>query len=273
MLEGDTMAEKRKRKLYRVEDGLVGGVCAGLAECYDVDIVVPRILAVLIVLVTFGLGTFAYLILWIRLPERAAQPASDPYDVRPDYVGSDTHGALAASLGALSAQASADGPRRSTTSLVARVAAAVLLAVLFLVVAAMVPPLLPGSEWWQFWPVALLVAGVFLVIIPIRSDHEMAWHVIGIVITSFAAMALPMSLDIVSWNSVPHAFGALWFLIVAGGVMLVIGVVRNEVSFMIGGAVCVALFCLFTLLFLSLPGNSTTFVIIVPENSLRFIGL
>jgi phage shock protein PspC (stress-responsive transcriptional regulator) len=58
------------KKLYRDEYHRVfGGVCSGLAEYFDVDVVVVRLLFVF----TFfagGVGFIPYLILWIVLPKR-----------------------------------------------------------------------------------------------------------------------------------------------------------------------------------------------------------
>ena len=248
---------------------MVGGVCAGLADRFDMDIIVPRILAVLIALVTFGLGAIAYVVLWARLPERPLELASDPFEVLPDYTDIDGQGAIAG-VGPNGLDL-AGAPQRSTAFLVARVATAVCLAVLFLVVAAMVPPFIPGTDGWQLWPVAFLIGGVFLAIVPIPSEREMAWHVLGIVITSFSAMALPMSLDLVSWHTIPFAFKTLWFLVAAGAVMLVVGFIKNDTAFMIGGAVCVAAFCLFSLVFLSIPGGTTNLILVVPQGSLRIV--
>jgi len=268
----DAMAAKQKHELYRLEDGVIGGVCAGMADSFDVDIIVPRILAVLITLSTFGIGAIGYLILWVKLPERSLQSVSDPYEIQPDYADVDEQGSAAMRGGfPLFARSSGDG-RNSTVSLVVRVAVAVCLAVLFLIVAAMVPPFIPGTQAWQLWPVAFLVVGVFLVIVPIHPKHEMVWHAIGIVITAFAAMALPMSLNLVSWHTVPMAFQALWFLVVAGAIMLIAGIVRSDAVLMIGGAVCIAAFCLFTLVFLAIPPSTPFFVVITDPRTFQLIG-
>ena len=266
------MAAKRKHELYRTEGGMVGGVCAGLADSFDVDVIVPRILAILITLVTFGVGAIVYLVLWVRLPERTLHSALDPYEIQPDYA-SVPDGAGSAARGGPPLFGRQVGERQSSTvSLVARVAVAVCLAVLFLIIAAMVPPFMPGTQAWQLWPVALLVVGVFLVIVPIRSNCEMAFHVVGIVVTSLAAMFLPMSLDLVSWHTVPMAFRALWFMVVAGVIMLAIGIFRSDTALMVGGAVCIAAFCLFTLLFLSIPGNAPILVVITEQGPFAVIG-
>ena len=55
------------KRLYRDPNGAIGGVVAGLAHYFDVDVTLARLLAVIGVLFT-GMGVFAYLIAWIVVP-------------------------------------------------------------------------------------------------------------------------------------------------------------------------------------------------------------
>ncbi|MFH0808225.1 MAG: PspC domain-containing protein [archaeon] len=63
--------EKIMKRLYRAseKDSMVGGVCAGIAEYFEID---PTLVRLLWVLFIFGAGTgiLAYLILWIVVPRR-----------------------------------------------------------------------------------------------------------------------------------------------------------------------------------------------------------
>jgi len=56
-----------KRLMRSSRDKKVGGVCAGLAEYFDLDPTIVRVVWLLAVLLG-GTGVFAYLILWIVLP-------------------------------------------------------------------------------------------------------------------------------------------------------------------------------------------------------------
>lgn len=59
-----------KKRLYRdPEHRVLGGVCGGLAAYFNMDIAIMRIIFVLIALISAGVGIFAYLILWIAVPE------------------------------------------------------------------------------------------------------------------------------------------------------------------------------------------------------------
>ncbi len=46
---------------------MLGGVCGGLAEVYDMDPTIVRLLTVLIVIGT-GVGPFLYLVAWLVMP-------------------------------------------------------------------------------------------------------------------------------------------------------------------------------------------------------------
>ncbi|PSH01328.1 MAG: hypothetical protein BRC27_02465 [Nanohaloarchaea archaeon SW_10_44_10] len=59
------MAENR---LYRSEsDKMLGGVCGGIAEVYDVDPTLVRLLTLFIALTT-GAGVLVYLVAWLIMP-------------------------------------------------------------------------------------------------------------------------------------------------------------------------------------------------------------
>ncbi len=58
----------RPRRLYRdIDNRIFGGVCSGLAAYFDIDVLLARILAVLLVLAGGG-GLIVYIILWIFVP-------------------------------------------------------------------------------------------------------------------------------------------------------------------------------------------------------------
>lgn len=60
-----------KKKLYRSrKDRVIGGVCGGIAEYFDIDSTLIRLLFVAI-LFAEGAGLLAYIIAWIVIPERS----------------------------------------------------------------------------------------------------------------------------------------------------------------------------------------------------------
>ena len=66
------MVRKIKR-LYRCDkDKVIGGVCVGIAEYFEVDPVVIRLFWVLATIFSMGLGLIAYLVAYIIMPEEPA---------------------------------------------------------------------------------------------------------------------------------------------------------------------------------------------------------
>ena len=61
---------KIKKKLYRSShDRIVAGVCAGIADYFDVDATIVRLIWALLIFCA-GTGVFIYLICAIIIPER-----------------------------------------------------------------------------------------------------------------------------------------------------------------------------------------------------------
>ncbi len=64
------------KKLYRSKkDRWVAGFCGGLAEYWDIDPIIIRLIALLLVLSAGG-GLLVYIIAWLVVPEEADLPAS-----------------------------------------------------------------------------------------------------------------------------------------------------------------------------------------------------
>ena len=62
------------KRLYRSEtDRKIAGVCGGLAEYFNIDPVIVRIIFVLLVSV-YGLGLSLYIIFWILVPNKSKLP-------------------------------------------------------------------------------------------------------------------------------------------------------------------------------------------------------
>jgi phage shock protein PspC (stress-responsive transcriptional regulator) len=61
------------KRLYRDEnDKILGGVCAGLANYFGIDIVIVRIIFVVLA-ISFGFGLIPYIILWVAVPSSATK--------------------------------------------------------------------------------------------------------------------------------------------------------------------------------------------------------
>jgi phage shock protein C len=57
------------KKLYRSsKDRILGGICGGIAEYFNADPTIVRLLFVLLLLASFGTAVIGYLIAWIIIP-------------------------------------------------------------------------------------------------------------------------------------------------------------------------------------------------------------
>ena len=62
------MATNDIRRLFRSQDSIIAGVCAGLAEFFGLDVSLVRI-ATLILILFGGLSLWVYIILWLIVPK------------------------------------------------------------------------------------------------------------------------------------------------------------------------------------------------------------
>ena len=65
-----TTTQTYKRLTLNPDDKMIGGVCAGVADYFGIDVTLVRVLTVLGAV--FGLGSLlvAYVVAWILIPQR-----------------------------------------------------------------------------------------------------------------------------------------------------------------------------------------------------------
>lgn len=74
------------KHLYRSSTNRkLGGVCGGLGEYFNVDPTLLRLLYILVVLFSAGLGIIAYLLMWVIMPEKP-EPATTKTTDRDDTL-------------------------------------------------------------------------------------------------------------------------------------------------------------------------------------------
>lgn len=132
-------------KLYRSErDKKIGGVCGGLANYFDVDVVLIRVAFVLLLL--FGGGGFlAYVILWIVIP-------TEPRDfTKAGNIQEDT-----SNTGETSEKGVENQNKKNNTSLIAG------MLLIFVGLIILFDKILPYYNIIDFWPVILIVIGALM---------------------------------------------------------------------------------------------------------------
>ncbi len=84
----DTRHKPPKRLMRDTQQGMLGGVCSGLAAYFGIDVVLVRLIAVGLLFVSFGTAVLAYIILWLVVPE--AKTAADKLQMRGEPVTLDS---------------------------------------------------------------------------------------------------------------------------------------------------------------------------------------
>lgn len=184
------------RKLYRSrKDNMIAGVAGGMAEYFDVD---PALIRLLFVVTTFmgGIGPIAYIVMWIIVPY---EPAITPASAQPaqaaagyntftvDADGTTTSGpANTSSEGAdpsAAANSSATGSGEQTNYHAAgqpqpgapvytkqkdnRALGVVLVAIGLVFLA---DNFIPMFSFWDYWPLLLIGIGIWILSKPSRKN-------------------------------------------------------------------------------------------------------
>ena len=153
------------KKLYRSHrDKVIGGVAGGLADYFEIDVVIVRLLFVLLVLAGGG-GVIGYLILWIVVP---MEPYYTPYTEAKPGPQPGPGNNPQAEPGTEQPSGSPEqevpkndsemhNPRKNNTSIVA----GIILIVLGMVFLA--NHLVPWFRLYNFWPALLIIGGIFII--------------------------------------------------------------------------------------------------------------
>ena len=79
--EGTLEQPVGERRLMRdTSRGVLGGVCAGIANYYGVNVMWPRLVAILVALITSGTAVLVYIVMWVVIPP--ARTAAEKLQMR-----------------------------------------------------------------------------------------------------------------------------------------------------------------------------------------------
>ena len=138
------------KKLYRSRrDKMIAGVAGGLADYFDVDVVLFRLMFVLLVLFGGG-GVLAYVILWIVAPVEPLVTVY-PKDESGYAASKEQAGASTPETEILNKE-----KKTSNTSLFAGITL-IVIGLLFLA-----NRMLPWFRFEEFWPLLLIIGGVLI---------------------------------------------------------------------------------------------------------------
>ncbi|WP_259068567.1 PspC domain-containing protein [Mucilaginibacter sp. X4EP1] len=170
------------KKLYRDEyHKVLGGVCSGLAEYFDMDVTVVRLLFAFTVIV-MGVGIIPYIVLWIVLPKKGYlynqynNPTVD-YTVPPQQPA----GGFTQQSNPFSRNPFGDNtfnqapplnyPQKQKSN------AGIIIGVVLIVIGAAVLvdeyDLIPDFDLGQLWPAILVLVGAALIV---SGQRKKPWH-------------------------------------------------------------------------------------------------
>lgn len=139
-MEERTIYEK---KLYRSrKNRVLGGICGGIGEYFEVDPVLIRVLSIVGAFITSGILVFAYIVSWLIIPEKieplfyesSPNSGTNPPPDNIPYVQKEPKGK--------------------------RVLGIVLI---FIGAFLLLDNIFPFFDLWDYWPLMLIGAGILLV--------------------------------------------------------------------------------------------------------------
>ena len=142
-----------EKKLQRdTQNKVIGGVCSGLANYFDIDVSLVRLLFAFMFLCA-SVGFWLYIILWVVVPaDGSAQNASS------NFVSSD-------GTTEVSSETNGEGLKTSKSK-GSLVAGLILIGIGTL---ALLHRYVPQISWETAWPILLILLGLFLIVPSNRS--------------------------------------------------------------------------------------------------------
>ena len=71
MAKSNPPSKPAQKRLYRsTQNKVLAGICGGIADYFNVDPVLVRIIFVVLLIASFGTAAIAYLIAWVIIPKK-----------------------------------------------------------------------------------------------------------------------------------------------------------------------------------------------------------
>jgi phage shock protein C len=152
-----------KNKLYRSKkDCVIGGVCGGIAEYFDIDPTLVRLLAILIFFFG-GSGIIAYIIGWIIIPQNPNGNTEDNSENKSEIKGKTKKGTDKADKKAeenLSEERLKGNSERNKNIILG----IILIITGLIFMGGTLFPWITWIAWGTFWPVIIIVVGLVIII-------------------------------------------------------------------------------------------------------------
>jgi phage shock protein C len=158
------------RRLYRsASDRKIGGVAAGTAAYFDVDVSISRVIWLLLAIFTGGTFVVVYLVMWAIVPEEPWTPpvAAEGASAAP-AEGADQDAPSDPSAAAAPAQATSSWS--STAQVQSGPGPHVIFGVILILIGGwfLAQQFLPWLNFGTLWPIGLVVIGVVILLAALR---------------------------------------------------------------------------------------------------------
>ena len=148
------------KKLYRSrKDYMIAGVCGGIAEYFDIDSTLVRLLTVLVVLLG-GAGVVAYIIAWIVIPKNPDQSFDETFEERENIKEKFKNGAKNVIEEVKEHFESKEPSHKSEKN--KRILGGIIVIVIGLTF--LLNSLFPWVGWGRLWPLILIAVGITIMI-------------------------------------------------------------------------------------------------------------
>ena len=150
------------KKLYRsTTDKMLGGVAGGLADYFDIDSTLIRVLFIVIVFLGGG-GIIAYIILWIVVPQKPYEIPKGPVNQSPPEGGTNTEkgstesnsDTFSVSNGSIAGSMTQTNSKQFWIAIILMVIGGLLL----------LDNIFPHFDFDHYWPVILIGIGISLLL-------------------------------------------------------------------------------------------------------------
>ncbi len=143
------------RRLYRsTTNRIIAGICGGLADYFSIDVTLVRLIFVAMTL-GGGFGIGLYILLWILIPEQGKEGQTQKVEERMKEFGNEVRSG---------AERLADDFKNGKAHESRRMWIAAL--IILLGIGLLMNQFMPWSwfHWDTFWPMVLIVVGVYLMV-------------------------------------------------------------------------------------------------------------
>ena len=152
-----------KKKLYRSKkDCVIGGVCGGIAEYFDVDPTLIRLLAVFVFFLG-GSGIIAYIIGWIIIPQNPNGNTEDNSENKLEIEGK-----IKKATDKVNKKAEGNLPEEESKGKSEKnrniILGMILIIVGLIFMGTTFFPWITWIAWGTFWPVIIIVVGLVIMI-------------------------------------------------------------------------------------------------------------